>query len=173
MRYGLALALLLAWSGPALGQHRPPSTADALALVNRYVAAETTGAWRKAYSLVTACRDGGTDFTWVVTGVHVQKPYLRGDTVTVPVIYQTAGTIWETEPHVARFSTSQRADTAAFHVFLGARRHLWIDCNVETNHVAASYLRGEATLLDSASRADWRAARLPRPRIDPGHRQPN
>ncbi len=144
-----------------------------MALVNRFLAAETLGTWRSADSLVrwADCEgDPAEDEIPVTRRVSVGVVESRGDTTFVPVHYDVVGAAWSEDAHRAgdknwHFRAGASSETVTYGVFADASGHLWIACGeFHEDHTGTSQFGSEVSHFDERSAAAWRAASLPSPR---------
>jgi|SRR5437660_844254 len=148
----------------------PPSIAKAVALVNRFVSAETLGIWRSADSLVrwADCeRDPAEDQIPVTRTVRLGVVEPRGDTALVPVHYEVVGAAWSYDAHQAgpknwRFRLAPARETIRYGVFADSAGRLWIACGeFHEDHTAFSQFSNELAHFDDSSLAAWRHVSLP------------
>jgi hypothetical protein len=169
MRMKLAVIVIVAACRPAQPAH-PPSTATALALVNRFVAAETLGTWRSADSLVrwSDCEgDPAEDQIPVIRNARIGTLESRGDTAVVPVHYDVAGAAWSDDAHRVgpknwHFRPGSSQETVRYAAFVDSSGRLWIACGeFHEDHTAASQFGEELAHFDDSSLAAWHRASLP------------
>jgi hypothetical protein len=146
--------------------YAPPNADTALALVNRFIVAESIGNWWAADSLV-AWRDCDwdptTDYFPVTTGIDVRPALPVGDSARVQVIYAMAGRVWLSPPPIVgrqrtRFAALSSSDTVMYRVFADSTGRLWIACgDFHQNHVVVSQLQEFVQRFDDSARAAWKA----------------
>jgi hypothetical protein len=144
----------------------PPNADTALALVNRFVVAESLGNWWAADTLVAwrSCSwNPATDFLPVTTAIRVQAALPVGDSARVQVIYDMAGLVWlaptpAVGPQRTRFAARASSDTVVYRVFADSTGRLWMACgDFHQNHVAVSQLHEFVQRFDDSARAAWKA----------------
>ena len=148
----------------------PPSSANAVALVNRFVTAETLGTWRSADSLVrwADCEgDPAEDQIPVTRTVRLGAVEPGGDTAFVPVHYEVVGVAWSDDAHRAgpknwHFRVASAEETVRYGVFADSAGRLWIACGgFHEDHTPSSQFSRQLAHLDDSSLAAWRRASLP------------
>ena len=158
-------AFCLACGRPPIGH--PPTESAAIAIVNRFVAAETLGNWRRADSLVrwASCEgDPAEDFLRVTRGVRLGNTRSQEDTMFVSTTYDVIGQAWSYDQRRSgernwRFSARPIRETVAYGAFADSAGRLWIACGgFHQDHVAVSQFRTESDHFDDSSRSAWRAA---------------
>ena len=156
-----ASAVVAACSGPP-----HPAPKAALTLVQQFVTAETTGAYRRADSLVIGCEACAycTDVSHVTTAVRIAVPVSSADSVVVRVLYSVAGDLYGYGPKLSRFQSKPSVDTVDYAVVNDSAGSLRIRCaHFDESHRGLSRVLPDATTLDDSSSAAWRAAGLPQP----------
>ncbi len=148
----------------------PPSSVNAVALVNQFVTAETLGTWRSADSLVrwANCEgDPAEDQIPVTRSVRLGSVELGGDTAFVLVHYEVVGGAWSDDAHQAgpknwHFRLAPAQETVRYGVFADSAGRLWIACGeFHEDHTASSQFSKELAHFDDRSLAAWRRASLP------------
>jgi hypothetical protein len=150
-----------------------PRTAEAAALVQRFVHADVSGLADSAWALLKGCDVRPVaDYLEPTAGTRILDSVAHADTIIVRVLYRVLGRATSTDvkkvgPNNWRFVPGVRSDTLRFSVLADSTGRLWIDCDYfPPIHTAAALMEHAVSHMDGVSQQKWRialadAARLP------------
>ena len=180
MRHPHSLMAALATIGsivackPVRSPHDEPAARAAAALVERFVAADTSDNAEAAAALVLPLGNGiaycelGTDGYNIASSVTLTDTIARRDTVWVVAKYEVLGTWWSEDSHhvglnSARFRADPHPELDTFVVVRDSTGRLGISCDhhVPPNHPSPAHWSTVDTHFDSASLAAWNSVMPP------------
>ncbi|SRR6266516_1330017 len=148
---------------------RPPQrlVQEAAELVDRFVAADTSGQVDSAYALIykTNCDVlPSADYIAPTASARRVGEEMHGDTVAIIVEYNVVGEASAGDSRAMggqnwRFVPGAKTERSRFNIVHDSAGHPWIDCDYHPPiHLSVSLMGPYVERLDSASRAGWESA---------------